>query len=460
MSSGLQAIIGLIIAVIVLIVLILKTKIHAFLALIIAAGIAGIIGGLSPDKVAGLISTGFGNTLASIGIVIGFGVMMGSILEDSGAAETIALTFLKIFGPGGEEWALAFTGYVVSIPIFCDSGFVILFPIAKALSKKTRKSIVSVGVALAAGLVATHHLVPPTPGPLGAAGIFNADIGQVIIWGLLMSIPVVIATTLYAKWLGKKIYQLPEGDNWIRPSSSEKTNMPETGKTKEVEERTKSNLPSALSSFAPIVVPLILILLNTVLTAVKAKGVFVNYLLFFGSPVIAVGVGLIVAIYALMPHEPKSKVIETMEKGIKSAGIIILITGAGGALGYVLRQTGAGDYIAKGIAQSKIPAFLIPFLIATLVRLVQGSGTVAMITSASISAPILATLNINPVFATLAAASGAFIFSYFNDSYYWVVNRLMGITDVREQIRTWSVTTTIAWAVSFVILLVASFFIH
>jgi len=173
---------------------------------------------MNPPDVIKSITNGFGSTLASIGIVIGFGVMMGRILEISGAAQRMAYTFLKIFGKGREELAMALTGYVVSIPIFCDSGFVILSPIAKALSRTTKKSVISIGVALAVGLVATHHAVPPTPGPLGVAGIFQVDVGLMILWGLVFAIPITIVGVLYAKWLGNRIYQIPTSDGmgWTR----------------------------------------------------------------------------------------------------------------------------------------------------------------------------------------------------------------------------------------------------
>jgi GntP family gluconate:H+ symporter len=408
---------------------------------------------MNPTNVAKSITTGFGSTLSSIGIVIGFGVMMGRVLEVSGAAERMAYTFLKIFGKGREELAMALTGYVVSIPIFCDSGFVILSPIAKALSRTTKKSVLSIGVALAVGLVATHHLVPPTPGPLGVAGIFQVDVGLMILWGLLLAIPVTIVGVLYAKWLGNRIYQIPTADSlgWTR----DKKEAESIQKT-QLENNEEKKLPSVVSSFAPIVVPIILILLNTVLTAMKVSSTLVDYILFFGNPVIAVGIGLIIAIYTLVPGMDRKQVTKLMEEGVSSAGIIILITGAGGALGQVLRDSGAGDYVAKLIAGTGLPAILLPFLVATLVRLVQGSGTVAMITSASITAPILATMHVNPILAAQAACMGAMVFSYFNDSYFWVVNRLLGIEDVREQIMTWSVPTTLGWATGLIVLLIAN----
>lgn len=447
--AGSQMILGLVIGIALLIFLILKTKIHAFLALIIAAATTGLIGGMPPNAVLDAISKGFGGTLGNIGIIIGFGVMMGQIFEVSGAAERMAQTFIKKLGKGKEEIALAITGFLVSIPIFCDSGFVILSPLAKAISKKTKKSVVTLGVSLAAGLVITHSLVPPTPGPVGVAGIFGVNVGTLILWGIILAIPMTIATVAYARYIGKEIYQIPaeDGEGWIRP----KTIEPVLDSKYDEDDK---NLPSTFMSFAPIIIPIILILLNTVTSALKVEGTAATIISFLGAPVIAVGIGLIVSIYGLAGKYSREETIEYMETGIKSAGIIILVTGGGGALGAVLRESGAGDYIANLIAQTSLPPILLPFIIATLVRLIQGSGTVAMITAASITAPILTNMNVNPVFGALAACIGSLMFSYFNDSYFWVVNRLLGITDAKEQIRVWSVTTTIAWAVGLVELLI------
>ena len=201
--------IALFIGIVLLIVLILKTKVHTFLGLIIAAVVIGLVGGMDPAQIPGSITSGFGGTLGSIGIIIGFGVMMGQIFDKTGAAERMALTFIKLFGKKHEHWAMALTGFIVSIPIFCDSGFVVVSPIAKAISKKTRRSIISVAGPLAVGLVITHSLVPPTPGPLGVAGTFGVDVGKFILLGIIISLPMAIAATLYCQWLGKKIYQVP-----------------------------------------------------------------------------------------------------------------------------------------------------------------------------------------------------------------------------------------------------------
>ncbi len=449
--SGTQMLLALVIGIVVLVLLILKTKIHAFPALIIAAALIGLIGGMDPVDVSSAITGGFGSTLGSIGIVIGFGVMMGRILEVSGAAERMAIFFLKRLSRNRPEWALAATGYFTSIPIFCDSGYVILAPLAKALSRQSGKSVVTLGISLAVGLVATHHLVPPTPGPLGTAGIFGADVGKMVLWGIVFAIPVVAVGIAYATWLGRKIYQVPteDGEGWER-----KEWKAEYEQAVEVEER--EDLPSTALSFAPILVPIILILLNTTLSAVGASSAFARFLIFLGQPIIAVLFGLLIAIYGLGAKITRPDILKELEKGVQSAGIIILVTGAGGALGNVIRASGVGDYLAQTLADSALPAILLPFIIATALRLIQGSGTVAMLTAASITAPILGPLGVNPVFAAMSASMGAFVFSYFNDSFYWVVNRFIGIEDVREQIRVWSVPTTLAWLTSGICLVIVN----
>ncbi len=458
-----QLLIALLIGIALLIYMILKTKIHAFLGLILAAAIIGILGGLGqpeglkPAAVATAITGGFGSTLGSIGIIIGFGVMMGEIFDATGAAERMALTFIKLFGKKREHWAMALTGFIVSIPIFCDSGFVIISPIAKAISKKTKRSIIQIAGPLAVGLVITHSLVPPTPGPLGVAGTFGVDVGQFILLGIVISLPMAIAATLYTQWLGKKIYQLPadEGDGWVRPAKRL------DGETVEIV-ASREDLPSTLMSFMPILVPIALILLQNVLAAAKVdQGGFLQYIAFLGNPIIAVGIGLLIAIFGLGKDLTRQEALDLMDKGIKSAGIIILVTGAGGALGNILKVTKTGDYIAAQIdhqtdPKTGIPIIILPFIIATLVRFIQGSGTVAMITAAGITAPIVNAAGANPLLGAVACCIGSLFFSYFNDSYFWVVNNLMGFRETKEQIRNWSITSTVAWATGFVVLLLLS----
>ncbi len=449
--GGSSMIFALAVGIIVLIFLILKTKVHPFLGLIIAAVIIGLLGGMAPDKIPSSIINGFGGTLGSIGIIIGFGVMMGQIFDKTGAAERMALTFIKLFGKRHEHWAMALTGFIVSIPIFCDSGFVVVSPIAKAISKKTRRSIVAIATPLAAGLVITHSVIPPTPGPLGVAGTFGVDIGGFILWGILISIPMAIAATLYAQWYAKKLYQLPADneEGWERPEviavvESDSELVP------------SRELPSAFDSFLPLVAPIVLILLNNIAAAVKMTGIVKTVITFLGNPIIAVGIGLLLALFVLGRDLDRKTAISEMEVGIKSAGIIILVTGGGGALGQILKDSGTGNYIAQLLASTSIPLTVLPFIIATLVRFVQGSGTVAMITAAGITAPILQAAGANMMLGAFAACVGSLFFSYFNDSYFWVVNNLMGIRETKEQIRNWSVTSTVAWAIGFIELMILS----
>lgn len=452
-TTGAQMLIGLGIGLAILIFLIVKTKIHVFVALLISAVIVGVVGGLGTGLTMSAITKGFGGTLGSIGIIIGLGIMMGQMFEISGAAERMARTFLKLFGKGKEEAALALTGFLVSIPIFCDSGFVILSPLAKALSRSTKKSIAGLSVALAGGLVITHSLIPPTPGPLGVAGTFGVDVGSFILLGIVIALPMAIAVMIYSKYIGKKIYQLPNeaGDGWERPPYQKPI-------YDVISDEKDKNLPSAFLAFLPIILPIVLILINTVLTALKLTTGVYEVFIFLGNPVIAVGIALIISIYTLTRGKDRKFVITELEGSMKSAGIIIFVTGGGGALGQVLKDAGVGNYIASGIAKTAIPVILLPFIIATLVRFVQGSGTVAMLTAAGITAPIVEAAGGNMLLGAFAACVGSLFFSYFNDSFYWVVNRLSGITETKEQIRVWSVTTTIAWAVGLVVLLILNIF--
>lgn len=453
-----RIIISLILGLIILITLIMKTKIHTFLALIITALFIGIAGGMPYNEVLDSVTGGFGGTLGSIGIIIGFGVMMGQIFEISNAAKRMASTFIKIFGKGKEDVAMAITGFLVSIPIFCDSGFVVLFPIAKALSATTKKSVVTLGLTLGGGLVITHTVVPPTPGPVGAAGIFDANVGSLILWGIIVAIPMVIAMLVYARWYGKKLYQISDEDgNWIRPADRA-DNLVQEYEFDETEV-----MPTTAKAFMPIIVPIILILLNTIIGALsKTRGLEITgiyaALSFLGTPIVAVGLGLVIAIITLTKGLPREDVIKELEVGIQSAGIIILVTGGGGALGRVLTDSGVGNQIAESIASMNINPLLLPFIISTIIRFIQGSGTVAMLTSASISAPIVLSLGVNPVFATLSACVGSLFFSYFNDSMFWVVNRSLGLSDAKEQLKGYTAVTTIAWAVGFITIVILNAF--
>lgn len=461
--DGNRMLLGLAVGIIILIFLVLKTKVQAFLALIICTVIVGVVGGmplsnttLEDGTTLGIINSitgGFGSTLGSIGIIIGFGVMMGQIFEVTGAAKRMAYTFLKLFGKKREEEALCLTGFLVSIPIFCDSGFVVLSPIAKAISRATKKSVIGLGVALAAGLVITHSLVPPTPGPLGVCGIFGVDVGTFILMTLVLALPMAIGCIVYAKKvLPKKFYRIPNENGEIVElpyREPDYENAYHMGNEK---------MPGTFESFAPLLLPIVLILINTVASAMGETTGIWKVLIFLGQPIIAVGLGLIVAIFTLGRVLDRHTALAEMEKGMQSAGIIMLVTGGGGALGQIIKDSGLGTYMAEGLAQTAIPIIVLPLIISTLMRFIQGSGTVAMTTAASISAPIIAASGVSPTLGAIACCVGSLFFGYFNDSYFWVVNRTLGVTEAKDQLRVWSVTSTIAWAIGVVEVLVLSIF--
>lgn len=464
--SGERMLIGLAIGIAVLIFLVLKTKVQAFLALIICTVIVGVVGGMpllnttievdGVEKTFGIvnsITSGFGGTLGSIGIIIGFGVMMGQIFEVTGAAKRMAYTFLKLFGKKREEEALALTGFLVSIPIFCDSGFVVLAPIAKAISRATKKSFIGLGVALAAGLVITHSLVPPTPGPLGVCGIFGIDVGSFILLTIVLALPMTIACIAYSRlYLSKKYYRIPNEDGEVVEAPYRE---PDYDGAFAMD---MSGVPGALESFMPLLVPIVLILINTVATAVGATTGIMEILIFLGQPIVAVGIGLLVAIFTLGRKLDRHTCLSEMEKGMMSAGIIMLVTGGGGALGQIIKDSGLGNFMAEGLAQTAIPIVVLPLLISTAMRFIQGSGTVAMTTAASISAPIIIASGASPLLGAIACCVGSLFFGYFNDSYFWVVNRTLGVSEAKDQLKVWSVTSTIAWAVGVVEVLLLNIF--
>ena len=475
-----QLLLALVIGVGLLIGLILLTRLDAFIALLVAALATGLIAGSPPVETVEAITTGFGNTLASIGIVIILGVVIGKLLEISGAADAIAMTFLRLVGRGREDWAMAGTGALVSIPVFCDSGFVIMHPIPRSLTRATGRSFVALSLALGAGMTVTHHLVPPTPGPLAVAGLLGVDIGRMILWGGAMAILLVPIVVLYARWMGPQLdddvtedirSQIAVGagahlqgsqaaDNPVGTADvpSDEPGLVEGGEgVAEPDAERSGSGPGAMLAFLPLLVPIVLIVGNTVSTAVAEESQVAQIFAFIGNPVVALLIGGLIALYTLVPQNTdRSTVGGWLADAIASAGIILAITGAGGALGNVLRTSGVGDAMADAIAGLALPGFLIPFFIATLVRLAQGSGTVAMITAGSLTAPLLGTaVELDPVLAALAATAGSMFFSYYNDSYFWVVTKFTGL-DGTAALKGWSGITTALWAGSLVLLALMS----
>lgn len=467
MSESTRMLLGLAIGIIVMIILVMKTKVHTFISLLLAAMIAGIIGGMPVTDMAGAdgetvtglmtaIKTGFGNTLQSTGIIIGLGVMMGGILEKSGAAEKMAFSFIKAVGKKKEEWALAITGWFISIPVFADSAIVIFAPLCKAMSKVTGKSVVGLALSLACGLQLTHCLVPPTPGPLTAAGMLNVDVGQMIMAGAGVSIPMLLVVVFYTKWIGKKIYQLPTENGGYERKEFKQEYIKSMEELDELMNAKK--LPGLWVSIAPIIIPLVLILTNTIVGfAGLDQGIPGQIIAFFGEPIVALGIGTLLAIYGLVRKEETKKVIGIMDGAIKDTGIIMLITGAGGSLGHVIRVSGIGNALGEAVLAWSLLAILIPFIIAALMRIALGSATVAITTAASLTAPLMGMLDISPLLMALSCCVGAISFSYFNDSGFWVFNGMFGLTELKDQVRCKTATSMIMAGVGIIELLVLQF---
>ncbi len=463
---------ALIVGIALLIFLVVKSKIQAFPALIISAIVIGLLSGLAPLDTLKAVTSGFGNTLTSIGIVIGFGCIMGQILERSGGAKRMALTILKWVGVKNADVVLGLSGFIVSIPVFCDSGFVILSQLAKELARITRKSMVLMGGLLGMGLYITHFLVPPTPGPLAVAGFFNIDLGLFIFWGLLLSIPLFVVAVWLFRYFGKKHPEyIPELEIDRSQYTAEQLKVIDriNQKAQRNEELTAEDfegilsaekLPSAALSFATILVPLALIFFNTFVTNVLGitEGGLAQFAGLVGSPVVALFVSVLIAIYLLGSTMDRETALKETEAALGSAGLIVFVTGAGGALGGVISAAGTGVILAEAILGMRLPVIFVPLLVGTLLRIPQGSGTAAMVTGGSILAPMLGTLGLNPVLAGLALCLTTMCPSYMNDSYFWVVTRFSGF-DVKTSLKTWSLSTVVIPVVGSIILIIASFFV-
>ncbi len=458
MNQETQMLMGLFLGIALMIVLVMKTKTHTFIALLLAAAVAGLVGGMEPADAVSAISSGFGNTLASTGIIIGLGVMLGGVLEKTGAAERLAYSVIKLIGSGKEEWALGVTGWIVSIPVFADSALVIFRPLTKALSRVTGKSVIGLALALACGLQCTHTMVPPTPGPLTAAGMMGVDVGQMILVGAGLSIPILIVSVLYSKWIGKKIYQIPNIDGTYDRKEFKAEYIKKLNELDSV--MNDKDLPGLLPSVAPIVVPLILIFLKTGigLTSIDS-GILYYVISFLGEPIVALSIGTTLAVYGLAGKMGQKELIGIMNESIKDTGIIMLITGAGGALGNVVKVSGIGDVLGEMVVSWPIPAILIPVIIAAMMRIALGSATVAITTAASLTAPLLGALGIAPVILAQACCIGAFSFGYFNDSGFWVFNGMFGLSEMKDQLRCKTAVSMIMAGVGVVELLILNLFL-
>ncbi|HDR0636660.1 GntP family permease [Pasteurella multocida] len=426
--SGIALICVFVIAIIVMIWLIAKVKVHPFLALMSISLALAFIAGIPLAKIPAMIGDGFSGTFKSIGIVIIFGAIIGMVLEKTGAALKLADMVVKYVGHKRPELAMLIMGWVVGIPVFCDSGFVVLNPIREALRKKISANPVSMAVALSAGLYASHVFIPPTPGPIAAAGAvgLSHNLLLVIGMGVVVSIPVLFASYLFAKWVSRNMTLNEEDSDTVIEKSYEAL-LKQYG-----------TLPSGRLSLAPICVPILLMALGSISKILGLEGNVGILLQFLGHPIIALALGVICAVVLLIKTEKISGFDQLTNDTLKIVGPILFITAAGGVLGKVITQAGFVEYIKQNAHIISTAGIFFPFLISAILKTAQGSSTVAIITTASIMGMFSAqdslmsalglTSEIAAALTVMAIAAGAMCVSHANDSYYWVVTNFTKMT--------------------------------
>ena len=421
--TGFPLIIAFVVAVVLMIVAISKFKVHPFLSIMGVSLLLALVAGIPLTDIPNVIGAGFSGTFSSIGIVIILGAFIGSVLESTGAALKLADMVIRLVGKKRPELAMELMGWVVSIPVFCDSGFVILDPIRRALVRRTGVSSVAMTVALSTGLYISHVFIPPTPGPIAAANTLG--IGEnlllVMVLGLLCSIFPLVAGLIYAKFIGKRV-----------KSSDEAADNGEVVKTYEELVAEYGKLPGGFNSLAPLVVPILFMALGTVKSMAGLTGTFADLLAFLGTPIIALSVGTIFAIAQLMTAKKMDKFYELVNDTLKTVGPILFVTAAGGVLGKVISNTTMIAYITENAPALMSMGIFFPFLLAAILKTAQGSSTVAITTTAGIVAPMMAQLGLGtPIMAALtvmAIGAGAMTVSHANDSYFWVVTNFGKMT--------------------------------
>ncbi len=439
--------------VVLLLLLVLKFKLNAFVSLLITSIVVGIMAGMPLSGISGSIQEGMGSTLGFVATVVGLGAIFGQMLESSGGAGALARYLTGKFGKDRASWALMLTGFIVGIPIFLDVGFIILIPIVYAIARDTKRSLLYYAIPLLAGLAVTHTMVPPTPGPVAVADILEVDLGMVILFGLLVALPsAIIAGPVFGRFIAGRIF-IPAPPELIET----------TGESENILQK-----PPSFGIIAALIsTPLILIITSTFVKLgvdkeILTGSIVTDTVIFIGHPFTALIIATLLSIMLCMKRNmPKQKILDLSTKALGPAGIIILVTGAGGVLKQILVDSGIGRMLAESIAGSSIPLIILAWTLAALVRITQGSATVAMITAAGIIAPVLPLLNPGqPMTALLviSIASGATIMSHVNDSGFWIVSKYLGMNE-KQTLQSWTVMETIIAVCGLVFTLLLSLFI-
>ena len=414
-------------------------KLHPLVGLLMAALGVGIFTGLPVDKLAETIGKGFGELMSKIGLMVILGCVIGAILDKSGAAIKVADIILNLFGKKYPAFAMSVIGAVVGIPVFCDSGFIILSKLNKIVAKKTNRPLGTIAIALSGGLFATHTLVPPTPGPLSAAGNLNISdsMGLVILVGLVVSIPSLFLSTWFAQKFAKNL-DIMEDEEVVSNDSEEKNTMP------------------AWKAFMPILLPILLITIASFAKILHFPEGITKWLNFFGSPLISFLLAIFFS-YSLFPEKPAEKMLACFKSGIEHCGTTLVLVGAGGAFGAVLKETPLKDMVSSWLMTNQtsgVVFLLIAFLVATFFKTAQGSTTSAMVLTSGILAPLAASMGFTePLDLTLlvmAVGSGAMTVSHANDAWFWVVSQFTGLTQ-KDAYRTHTLLTGLQGVLSLIV---------
>lgn len=410
-----REIIVFIIGIAIMLLLMIKTKMGPFLSMLFAALIIAMGCGISATEAISTITTGFGNTCKSLGIVIIFGTMLGTYLERANATQQIANTMLKAVGEDKADLALAATGYIVSIPVFSDVALIMLSPLAKAIGRKSKKFTVgTLGTVLALALLLTNALVAPTPAPLATAELLGLDVGTSILWGIPAAFVGTVVGVIYCRlFLSKK------DESWWKKS--------DTATQQEVKEVSEKDMPGFGACILPIIVPILLILLNTTCAILFPEGsMIVKITAFLGDKNIALIIGVILCIVLLRTTLDEKDIGGVLTESLSTAGPVIFITAAGGTLAAVVNATSIGETLGNGLSASGLPIVLIPFLIAGLSKFAQGSGSVASIMAAGLTVPLVESGAISASVAFISICAGSLFLSHVNNSFFWVFANLFG----------------------------------
>lgn len=418
-------------------------KWHAFISLTVASLFLGVMAGVPMGKIAGAYETGVGGVLGHLIGILALGTILGKMMSDSGSGMQVANFFIRSFGEKMLPWAMLVSGFIIGIPVFFEVGLVILLPLAISISRSTKQNILLIALPVLAGISIVHGLVPPHPGAMTAINIYNANLGKVLMYSLIIAIPpAIIAGPIFAKWINKRV--LPKGEPLMQDELSKDKKLPGVG-----------------ISFFIILLPVVLILLTVIAPFTGLPDGIIQFITFIGSPVIALLITCFVAFIFLGYRlgTSKHRLLQLINECLLPLASIILIIGAGGGFKQILIESGVGGAIAQLSENLSLSPVVLAFLVAGLIRIATGSATVALTTAAGIVSPIIANMSgVNLELLVIATGAGSLMFSHVNDAGFWMVKEYLGLT-VKETFKTWTVLETLLSFIAFAGVLVVDMFV-